>query len=279
MATPTPDPHDAPRPASQPASRPADPPAGRSGSRSASSRWALARGVGRTVRRFRRDAAALPAAAWRRWAAVLALGWTLTAAAMLGTATLLRRLGAPLQAADERWLEWLVERSPLPFSAAVYLGVPADTIFLVTVVVGAAALATWRGLPLHALTALATLMLPDGMVVAGWLGWNRARPTLVLDGVAAPGLHSFPSGHVLQAVVIYGVFAWWWQRASRSPVERLLAALLYGLLVALVALTRLRLGAHWPSDVLAALPIGALLLVTLLAALRTGLRAAEHRRS
>jgi membrane-associated phospholipid phosphatase len=100
------------------------------------------------------------------------------------------------------------------------------------------------------LVALAGL-LAFAMVRCIWALWDRARPQEVLDD-AAVGAHdwapypSFPSGHVavwLAMALVIGVLF----PRSRLP---LLA------LVATVALTRIVFGAHFPSDVLAAVVIG-----------------------
>ena len=39
---------------------------------------------------------------------------------------------------------------------------------------------------------------------------------LIGDGIAAPGLHSFPSGHAALCVAVYGFLAYLWIRSSRS---------------------------------------------------------------
>lgn len=240
------------------------------------SSWVLVRGSRRTWRAFRAAAVRLPRRAWRVWLAWLVGGFAATLAVMAGLSFLARRLVDDVpDGLEAGWLERFVELSPLPFSAAIYLGVPADSIFLAVVVIVATVVAARRGHPMHASTSVLSLALPDLVVVAGWLVWNRARPDFVHDGIAAPGLHSFPSGHVVQAVVVYGVLAHLWASASGSRAERGLAWTLWLVVVALVAATRLELGVHWPSDVLAGLLVGGVLLAAMLVALRRGLAAAR----
>jgi membrane-associated phospholipid phosphatase len=231
--------------------------------------WLLVWGVKRSYRRFERESALLPAGTWQRWGIILFAGWLIAAGLTFGLAELLQRLDASGALRHEAaWLRGLVRASPMSFSSAIYLGVPTDTIFLVVMIVSATLLTLWRGFPVYALTIFASLVLPDLAVAAGWLSWNRPRPDVILGGIASPGLGSFPSGHVLQAIVIYGFLAYLWMEATKNRVEKVVAALLTLAVVALVSFARLELGVHWPSDVLVAFPIGAVLLVTLIIALR-----------
>jgi membrane-associated phospholipid phosphatase len=103
---------------------------------------------------------------------------------------------------------------------------------------------------------------------AGWLLWGRARPDLVAGGIAAPGLHSFPSGHILHTVAVYGFLAYLWCRATSSWAERALVVILYLAFNLAVAVARLVLGAHWPSDTLAGALIGLVWLLVGIVALR-----------
>jgi undecaprenyl-diphosphatase len=85
---------------------------------------------------------------------------------------------------------------------------------------------------------------------------------------------AFPSGHVVHTVFAYGLLALWWMGATRSRGERVVAGLFAVAAVVTVALGRLRLGAHWPSDVAAAAVIGAVWLAAVAHAVRRGEREA-----
>jgi membrane-associated phospholipid phosphatase len=231
--------------------------------------WVLGRALRTALRRFRASWAALPRRTRERWAWIVTAG--LGAGLLLASAaTLLARHLAPrgLQAWDEAMLLRIVEGSPVSFSTAIWAETPGNGVFMIPLVLVAAAVAAWRRMPLHALTLLAAYVLLDLQVGAGWLLWDRARPSLVVDGQASPGLHAFPSGHVAQAVSFYGILVYLWVRASGSAAERGLAVLAFAAVVATVALSRLRLGAHWPSDVLAGALIGGAWLAVLAGALR-----------
>ena len=82
--------------------------------------------------------------------------------------------------------------------------------------------------------------------------YERARPHFD-DPLVTLGTYSFPSGHTTAAVAFYGVLAAF--LVSRFYDRRLRAAIATGAIamIALVAFSRLYLGAHYLSDVLAAL--------------------------
>jgi len=83
----------------------------------------------------------------------------------------------------------------------------------------------------------------------------RPRPD-VFPPLVVEHSYSFPSGHTMSATAVYGLWALLlWQR------RRYGWAVAAGLWVPLVALSRVYLGAHYPSDVLASLALGTIWLV------------------
>lgn len=92
-----------------------------------------------------------------------------------------------------------------------------------------------------------------GVVVLNALLKNlfaRPRPS-VFQPLATVHTYSFPSGHTIVAVALYGFLALiLWQNQLRK------LAVLSGLWVFLIALSRIYLGVHYPSDVLGALLLG-----------------------
>lgn len=99
----------------------------------------------------------------------------------------------------------------------------------------------------------------------------RSRPPVPLHLVAESGA-SFPSGHATDATAVYLTIAFVVAAfVLRRPIAR--AMFLFGssLLAAAIGMSRLVLGVHWPTDVLAgwALGAGAAITVTLVAAVVT----------
>jgi membrane-associated phospholipid phosphatase len=73
--------------------------------------------------------------------------------------------------------------------------------------------------------------------------------------------NSFPSGHVLRAVIVYGLLAFVIRRLATSPRIRSLALVVAVAIVALVSFDRLYLDVHWESDVIGGLLLGAIALL------------------
>jgi membrane-associated phospholipid phosphatase len=231
--------------------------------------WLLAEGMRRTWRRFVDDLRTVPDPARRRFAWTLTGGLAVALAVMLGLCWLARGMEA---AGRLDWEHAALERvgtaGPMDFSTALWAESPGNSVFMIPVVLMAALLCAWRAMPIRSLAVLASFFMVDLVVLLGWLVWNRDRPVAIEGGIASPGFHSFPSGHVAQMVAVYGLFVYLWARASGSWLERLFAVILLVAVVVVVALSRLRLGAHWPSDVIAGAIVGALWLAVVVIALR-----------
>jgi len=109
---------------------------------------------------------------------------------------------------------------------------------------------------------------PRGAAMYAWAtlsGWafnaltkalfQRLRPD-VIPKLDAAGWYSFPSGHAMLAPLVFGLAALLVLREVRSPVVKWFGLGLAGLLIAGIALSRVYLGVHYPSDVLAGLLAG-----------------------
>jgi undecaprenyl-diphosphatase len=108
-----------------------------------------------------------------------------------------------------------------------------------------------------------------GALVKDVVGRPRPTPDLVHVFAAVPET-SFPSRHVLIFTTALGFVVFllytraphtWWRDAGMAVA---------GALISLVGVSRVYLGHHWPSDVLAAYLLGSLWLILIIALYRTG---------
>jgi undecaprenyl-diphosphatase len=74
--------------------------------------------------------------------------------------------------------------------------------------------------------------------------------------------NSFPSGHMLRTVIVYGLIAFVVLRLSTSARIRMAAVVGAIAIIVLVAFDRLYLDVHWESDVIGGLVLGAIGLLT-----------------
>jgi undecaprenyl-diphosphatase len=149
-------------------------------------------------------------------------------------------------------------------------------------------LASWPGFPPQ--SRLLPLVIPAALALLGYpfealfqlLGWGtsalsgttkllmrRPRPNHpeILVTKARIGGTSFPSGHVINYVGVYGFLAFLANRYVRPKALRRAVVGAVASLIALVGPSRIYLGHHWFSDVLAYL-LGSSYLLTLTAIYR-----------
>ena len=63
--------------------------------------------------------------------------------------------------------------------------------------------------------------------------------------------YSFPSGHSMVAMAFFGLLIWMVWRYHRRDVMRVVWCVCFGLVIAMVGISRIYLGVHYASDVLA----------------------------
>jgi membrane-associated phospholipid phosphatase len=154
----------------------------------------------------------------------------------------------------------------LPFQGLALLGG-----IEITILVGLG-LAIWLWRRRFGVDALAPLALPAAVVVEVLYKRivDHPAPPLGVEHGDGPSLSmlfertgvagSFPSGHVVRAVVAYGLLAFVIARLSRRHWVGRLAILLAILLIAAESFDRLYLNVHWESDVFGGLLLGGLAL-------------------
>jgi undecaprenyl-diphosphatase len=120
-----------------------------------------------------------------------------------------------------------------------------------------ALLALWRGWRRDGRSVRALAVVPVGMLLIVALKdlFQRPRPHLDVPLVQI-ATYSFPSGHAVASTVFYGILCVLVFRHVRARSLRVAAAAVAGAMVLLVAFTRVYLGAHYLSDVLAGIAVG-----------------------
>lgn len=86
--------------------------------------------------------------------------------------------------------------------------------------------------------------------------FQRPRPD-VIDRLGSAGWHSYPSGHAMLAPIVYSVALLLLLRVVQGRAARIGLVALAVLIPLTIALSRVYLGVHYPSDVIAALVLGA----------------------
>lgn len=196
-------------------------------------------------------------------------GWLLLGVLLLATALLLPQvIDEAWMDAERRGLQAFLDQNPITLDLAIWVETPGNAIFVLPVVICAALYFIYRRRPLIALTVLASFCLAAPLTGFGWLAWARPRPELVLDGLASSGFSSFPSGHTVNVISVYGFLAYLWARATPAWAERLLAATLAAVFCAVVVAARLALSAHWLSDIVGGFVFGSAWLLTMIVVLR-----------
>jgi undecaprenyl-diphosphatase len=87
------------------------------------------------------------------------------------------------------------------------------------------------------------------------LGFNRPRPAIFLPEVHTVS-SSFPSGHAMSAAIVYSTVAYLAARLHKRLWARILVMGSAFVIIVLISLSRLYLGVHYPSDVIAGVAIG-----------------------
>jgi undecaprenyl-diphosphatase len=133
-----------------------------------------------------------------------------------------------------------------------------STPSLIVMALIAAAWLAWRGRRADSL--LVVLATAGGLALAPLLKLvvDRPRPTghlVVVDS------SSFPSGHSLNSMVVLGLLTVLVVMERPGAVWRTAFAAVGAFLVGVVGFSRVYLGVHWPSDVLAGWLIGVVWLV------------------
>lgn len=186
--------------------------------------------------------------------------------------------GDRLAGADQDLARWLHEHASEPWTAlfrvVTHLG---GAPFLGAVTLLAVVLHARRRLPVEAVLVGAAFAGAQLLTLAMKTAFRRPRPEFS-DPLATASWFSFPSGHASVSAAVYGALAFLLVRRIHSHAGRVVVLIGCAVLVALVAFSRVYLGVHYLSDVVAGIGIGIVwLAITLLVYLRASIRSESRR--
>ena len=160
------------------------------------------------------------------------------------------------QAFDTAVLKWIAaHRTPLLDQGMLeitFLG----TGTVVLMIVAISGMFLW--LTKHKYSALLLLIsTAGGLLLNNFLkaGFGRPRPQVFEWGTTVVST-SFPSGHAMGAAVAYGTVAYLAARLQERRLHRVVTLISAAVIILLISISRLYLGVHYPSDVIAGVIIG-----------------------
>lgn len=160
------------------------------------------------------------------------------------------------QTFDDTVLRWLGAHRVASLDPVMLDITSLGTSSVVVMVVGVAALFLW--LNQHKHSAVLLFVATFGGVILNnllKLGFGRPRPEVIPWATTAT-FYSFPSGHAMSATIVYSTVAYLAARLQRTHAARFAISLVAAIVIFLVCFSRLYLGVHYPSDVLAGIIIG-----------------------
>src|SRR4051812_41288317 len=183
--------------------------------------------------------------------AALAVGGTWMFAELAGHVT-----SGSTQVFDDTVLQWIgAHRTQWLTDAMVEItALGTGVVVMMTVLISS----LFLFLSKHRYSALLLLIATAGGLVLNTflkLGFGRPRPT-ILDWGTHAASSSFPSGHAMNSVIVYGTVAYLAARLQARRRARVFTLVVAGVIILLVCGSRLYLGVHYPSDVLAGLIVG-----------------------
>lgn len=86
--------------------------------------------------------------------------------------------------------------------------------------------------------------------------FRRPRPDVTLHLIDQGG-YSFPSGHAMGSIIVYGALIFLIVRLSNNKKRNRIAVLALSLLIGLIGMSRVYLGVHFMSDIIGGFSLGA----------------------
>ncbi|HUQ80376.1 MAG TPA: phosphatase PAP2 family protein [Gemmatimonadaceae bacterium] len=164
--------------------------------------------------------------------------------------------GGYTQQFDETVLRWM-EHHQTPLVEQLMIEVTMlGTWIVVLSIVSVAGLFLW--LTRHKYSTVLLLVATAGGIGLNnilKIGFSRPRPQVFEWGTHASSW-SFPSGHAMSSTVVYITIAYLAARLQKTRLARFATLAIFAVMVVIICASRLYLGVHYPSDVLAGVIIG-----------------------
>jgi undecaprenyl-diphosphatase len=204
---------------------------------------------------------------WRLFALLLAAGLAMAVVVMLVMAKMHEELSAPLLERLDRSGLAFMHRHQTPARtmlarALSWIGSPVQLVPAISI---SAAVLWWRRMRRDALLLLIAVGGSGTLDVALKLHFRRIRPEVPWAFVHEHSF-SFPSGHSVAAVVLYGILTYLLWTHLRDLRQRAAAIATALLLIGGIGASRIYLGVHYPTDVLAGYVVGLLWLLPVIGA-------------
>ncbi len=157
---------------------------------------------------------------------------------------------------DTRLANWLHDHASPGwtsfFERVTWLG---NVPVLVAVTAAAAAVLAWKRRRMELLLLMLAVVGTEILTLGLKLGFHRERPFFA-DPLASESSYSFPSGHASVSLAVYGTIAFIAARQLENVRARLAVLVAAAVLILLIGISRLYLGVHFLTDVIAGFSLG-----------------------
>jgi len=149
---------------------------------------------------------------------------------------------------------------PVLIAAARFFTLLGQPPVLITLGFIAAAWLWWRHWPGYAVAVLVVTLAGRGLAEVQKFTVERSRP-MIVPHLVNEHTPSFPSGHATSSMIVYFTLALVLSPDDRRARLAVTAAIALSFLI---GISRLMLGVHWPSDVIAGWSFGAFWVLAIL---------------
>lgn len=190
--------------------------------------------------------------------------WLSISAAFLGT---FLAISSEVREASEGQPELIADTDHLSIEAVLHLRTPSlngiavditalgSVSVLVTLICVVVLFLTFQKKRAHAIHFIAASVGAAPLSAMGKLFFERVRPNELTRLVEVEG-YSYPSGHSLAGAAVYFTLAILLCREVRSYVQKFIILSCFSLIILLIGFSRLYLGVHYFSDIMAGILLG-----------------------